>query len=393
MYKERYAIRCCATYSALGKLLVLMKTAVLLTVLLSHVAYAGYGQPVSINVKNEQVTKVLYQLSVQSGYDFVYDATLLSGMEPISLELSNAPFQAALNACLPDESFELVFNNDKTVIIKERKADRGSARPASAIKMQQQVSGTVRDADGTPLAGVTVLVQGTNRGAATDANGQFQLAADAGEVLVFRNVGYTTQEITVGNQTVLDIVLVAETEGLQEVVVVGYGSVQKKDVTGSVTPISMNNVRGQSVASLDQSLSGQVAGVNISTSNGTPGGGPRIQVRGIGAIGAGSEPLYVIDGFPVPSSSGQHSNPMSSINPQDIESMTILKDASATAIYGSRGANGVVMITTRKGASGQPRVTVNASTGLQQVPQKGRPDLMNGQEFAQFRKEAIEDRI
>src|SRR5690606_7983336 len=201
------------------------------------------------------------------------------------------------------------------------------------------------------------------------------------------------QEITVGNQTVLDIVLVAETEGLQEVVVVGYGSVQKKDVTGSVTPISMNNVRGQSVASLDQSLSGQVAGVNISTSNGTPGGGPRIQVRGIGAIGAGSEPLYVIDGFPVPSSSGQHSNPMSSINPQDIESMTILKDASATAIYGSRGANGVVMITTRKGASGQPRVTVNASTGLQQVPQKGRPELMNGQDFAQFRKEAIEDRI
>lgn len=393
MYKKNYAIPRRGISPALVKLLVLMKITVLLTVLFAQVAYAGYGQNVSLHVKNEQVAKVLYQLSKQSGYDFIYDASLLSGMEPLSLDVSNAPFHTVLNECFPEESFELVFNNDKTVVIKERKSQRVLTVAQPMTKLQQQVSGTVRGADGTPLAGVTVLVQGTNRGAATDSNGQFQLDADAGEVILFRNVGYTTREVVVGTQLVLDIVLEEEAEGLQEVLVVGYGSMQKKDVTGSVAPISMNNVRGQSVASLDQSLSGQVAGVNISTSNGTPGGGPRIQVRGIGAIGAGSEPLYVIDGFPVPSSSGQHSNPMSSINPQDIESMTILKDASATAIYGSRGANGVVMITTRKGASGQPKVTVNASTGLQQVPQKGRPDLMNGQQFAQFRKEAIEDRI
>src|SRR5690606_9006941 len=184
-----------------------------------------------------------------------------------------------------------------------------------------------------------------------------------------------------------------ETEDLQEVVVVGYGSQQKKDVTGSIAPVSMTNVRGQSIASLDQGLSGQDAGVNVSTSNGTPGCGPKIQVRGIGAIGAGSDPLYVIDGFPVPSTSGQQSNAMSALNPQDIESMTVLKDASATAIYGSRGANGVVMITTKRGSTGEPRIQVTMSSGLQQVPEKGRPDLMNGQEFAQFMKESTEDRI
>src|SRR5690606_19149035 len=147
------------------------------------------------------------------------------------------------------------------------------------------------------------------------------------------------------------------------------------------------------VSSVDQALSGQVSGVNVSTSNGIPGGGPKIQIRGIGAVGAGSDPLYVIDGFPVPSSSSQQSNPMSAINPQDIESMTILKDASATAIYGSRGANGVVMITTKKGVSGKPTIQLSATSGFQEVPQKGRPDLMNGQEFAQFRKEALMDKI
>ncbi|MGK6350039.1 SusC/RagA family TonB-linked outer membrane protein [Parapedobacter sp. DT-150] len=258
---------------------------------------------------------------------------------------------------------------------------------------QEQVTGTVKDAQGKAVEGVTVQVKGTSRGTATDADGRFQLEAKPGEVLIFTNVGYLSQEVTLGDQTSIAIVLEGETADLEEVVIVGYGSQQKKDVTGSIAPISMSNVRGQSVASLDQGLSGQVSGVNVSTSNGTPGGGPKIQVRGIGAIGAGSEPLYVIDGFPVPSSSSQQSNPMSSLNPQDIESMTVLKDASATAIYGSRGANGVVMITTKRGSSGKPQIQVTMSSGLQEVPQKGRPDLMNGQEFAQFRKEAIEDQI
>lgn len=267
------------------------------------------------------------------------------------------------------------------------------AANGTALIRQQTVGGVVTDINGNPLVGVSVLVKGTSVGTATDADGRFQIEAKNADILIFRNIGYVAQEVTIGNQKAIEVVLVEETSDLEEVVVVGYGSQQKKDVTGSVASVSMSNVRGQSIASLDQGLSGQVAGVNVSTSNGTPGGGPKIQVRGIGAVGAGSDPLYVIDGFPVPSSSGQQSNPMSSINPQDIESMSVLKDASATAIYGSRGANGVVMITTKRGSSGEPRVQVTMNTGLQQVPQQGRPDLMNGQEFAQFMKESTEDRI
>src|SRR5690606_17321082 len=145
---------------------------------------------------------------------------------------------------------------------------------------QKQVSGEVRDADGNPLQGVTVLINGTSRGTATDASGRFQIEVNSGDVLVFRNVGFISQEVVIGSQQTIEVVLEEETADLQEVVVVGYGSQQKTDVTGSITSVSMTNVQGQSIASLDQGLSGQVAGVNVSTSNGTPGGGPKIQVRG-----------------------------------------------------------------------------------------------------------------
>src|SRR5690606_27378000 len=255
-----------------------------------------------------------------------------------------------------------------------------------------QVTGTVRDEAG-PIGGVSVLVKGSQQGTVTSATGTYSISVPSGSVLVFRNIGYTEQERTVGSAGTINITLASGSEGLEEVVIVGYGTQQSKDVTGSVSTVSMGNVRDQALASPDQALAGQVAGVNVSTSNGIPGGGPQIQVRGIGAVGATSEPLYVIDGFPVPSSSSQRSNPMSEINPQDIESMTILKDASATAIYGSRGANGVVIINTKKGRSGKPTIALTASTGLQEVPQKGRPDLMNGQEFAQWRQEAEMDKI
>lgn len=255
-----------------------------------------------------------------------------------------------------------------------------------------KITGVVSDASG-PLPGVSVLIKGSVDGTVTNESGVFSLEGKKGATLIFRSLGYITQELPIVNGQPIKITLENESEGLEEVVVVGYGSQQRKDVTGSVASVSMTNVRSQAVSSVDQALSGQVSGVNVSTSNGIPGGGPKIQIRGIGAVGAGSDPLYVIDGFPVPSSSSQQSNPMSAINPQDIESMTILKDASATAIYGSRGANGVVMITTKKGVSGKPTIQLSATSGFQEVPQKGRPDLMNGQEFAQFRKEALMDKI
>lgn len=259
---------------------------------------------------------------------------------------------------------------------------------------QKTITGQLTDAaTGASLPSVTVGVKGSNKGTFTDAGGRYSLQAAATDSLVFSMIGFVTQTVLVGNRDKINIQLENSNKVLNQVVVVGYGTQQKKDVTGSVGIVPMKNIKDLPVAGIDQALSGQIAGIQVNTSNGIPGGGPQVQVRGIGAVGAGSQPLYVVDGFPLSTTSVEVSNPMNAINPADIESMAVLKDASATAIYGSRGANGVVLITTKRGTSGKPTVQISASTGWQVVPQKGRPDLMNGQEFAQFWKELTEDKI
>ncbi|NLR57905.1 TonB-dependent receptor [Chitinophaga polysaccharea] len=259
---------------------------------------------------------------------------------------------------------------------------------------KSNISGQVTDAgSNSPLPSVTIGVKGSSQGTFSDANGRYTIAAASTDSLVFSIIGYISKTVAVGSRTKISMQLEPSNKVLNQVVVVGYGTQQKKDVTGSVGIVSMKNVKDMPVAGPDQALSGQIAGIQVSTSNGIPGGGPQVQVRGIGAVGAGSQPLYVVDGYPLASSSDQVSDPMNAINPQDIESMAVLKDASATAIYGSRGANGVVLITTKRGSSGIPTVQLSANYGSQRIPQKGRPNLMNGQEFAQFRKESIEDNI
>jgi TonB-dependent starch-binding outer membrane protein SusC len=264
-----------------------------------------------------------------------------------------------------------------------------------AAQAQEVVTGTVvAEEDGEALPGVSVLVKGTQRGTVTDIDGEFSIEASEGEILSFSYIGYTNRDFALeGGMTNIEVALSSSMGDLGEVVVVGYGTQRSQDLTGSVGVVPMKNIQDLPVAGLDMALTGQVAGVQINTSNGVPGGGPDIQVRGVGAVGAGSQPLYVVDGFPLPTTTNQTSNPINDIPPQDIESISILKDASATAIYGSRGANGVVIITTKRGADGKVNVQVGANTGVQAIPQQGRPDLMNASEFAQWRNNAISDRI
>lgn len=368
-----------------------MWLAVLTTACLqTTVAETILAQKVSLNQKNATVAQLLVNIEQQTGYTFFYRKNDIELMKPLNVSLQNVSVETALNYIFKDQpcSFQI---KDKLIVLQKRLVNN---EPEQLLQQQEHtVSGTVTDSSGMPIPSVSVLIKGSTKGTSTNTDGVYQIKVNTGQALVFRAIGFQEKEMQVGEEARIDVVLDASFEGLEEVVVVGYGSQQRRDVTGSVAPISMENVRGQAISSPDQALTGQVSGVNVSTSNGTPGGGPRIQVRGIGAIGAGSEPLYVIDGFPIPSSSGQQSNPMSALNPQDIASMTVLKDASATAIYGSRGANGVIIITTKRGSSGKPNIQLSASTGLQEVPQTGRPDLMNGQEFAQWRKEAIMDKI
>ncbi|HEX9958961.1 MAG TPA: TonB-dependent receptor [Fibrella sp.] len=243
------------------------------------------------------------------------------------------------------------------------------------------VSGTVSDETGQALPGVSVVVKGTSRGTSTDATGLFRLSVpDQNSVLVFSYVGYEPQEIAVNTQTAFTISLKTDNKSLNEVVVVGYGTQKKADLTGAIATVSADKLKSRAAISYGEALAGQMAGVQVQQTNGAPGGeGLTIRVRGTGSISAGSSPLYVIDGYPIDGSG------FSLVNPSDIESIQVLKDASSTAIYGSRGANGVILVTTKKGKIGAPTIAFSSFYGLQQVARK--IGVMNTREYLQFFKD------
>lgn len=232
------------------------------------------------------------------------------------------------------------------------------------------VSGKVTDDTNTSLPGVNVIEKGTSSGTVTDADGNFRLQVrSSSSVLVFSFVGTLPQEITVGSQTEFNIQLASDVKSLGEVVVVGYGTQEKKDVTGSVASVKSEDFNKGIISSPEQLLQGKVAGVNVTSASGEPGGNQSITVRGPGGVRTGSTPLFVVDGMALDntSTSGGGVNPLNFLNPQDIESIDVLKDASATAIYGARGANGVVLITTKKGKAGLSTLTYSANIGVSKM--------------------------
>lgn len=247
------------------------------------------------------------------------------------------------------------------------------------------VTGKVTDEQGAGLPGVSVVVKGTSQGTNTDVNGAFRITApNQNAVLVFSFVGFKRQEVTVGTQTSLTVRLLPDDETLNEVVVVGYGSQLKKEVTGAVQTIGAKEFKDIPVSQIAQKLQGRLAGVQINQTTGKPGQGMSIRIRGQVSVTAGSDPLYVVDGFPITGNIAQ-------LNPDEIEDISILKDAASTSLYGSRAANGVVLITTKKGAAGQTNVSFSAFYGIQKVPERGRLKMLNAVEFAQFKKEYYED--
>lgn len=248
------------------------------------------------------------------------------------------------------------------------------------------IKGKVTDETGAPIPGVTILLQGSTSGTVTDIDGNYTIEAAEGQVLVFSFIGYQTLNRVVGTSSILDVRMSVEENNLQEFVVVGYGTIQKKDITGAVSAISSDKIKDQQVPSLDLALAGQMAGVVVTQSTGAPGGGASVRIRGAGSLSAGNEPLYVVDGFPVTNDFDQRNNPLNTINPADIDNIQVLKDASATAIYGSRGANGVILITTKSGKNGTSRIDFNISTGVQQVEKL--VDVLNAREFAAYINES-----
>ncbi|MDG1967900.1 MAG: SusC/RagA family TonB-linked outer membrane protein, partial [Flavobacteriaceae bacterium] len=256
----------------------------------------------------------------------------------------------------------------------------------SFVSAQQSVSGTVADPAGVPLPGVNVAIKGTNSGTSTDFDGNFTIDAADTDVLIFSFVGFQDQEVTVGDNSTFSISLAEEASYLDEIIVTGYGTQTRREVTASIVRVDSETIERVSAGSSVDAIKGQVAGVDITASGSRPGQSPQVRIRGRRSISASNDPLYVVDGIPVTSS--VDGGAIFDIAPQDIESMEILKDAAATAIYGSRGANGVIIITTKRGKAGeQTQVSYSGWYGTTEV--LNLPDMMTGEEYKAMRAEAF----
>lgn len=264
---------------------------------------------------------------------------------------------------------------------------------------QSKVQGTVSDAQGKPIAGVSITLKGQKSGVVSENNGTYSISlSNSNGTLVFSSIGYSDKEVSINGKTTIDVVLNAKDDNLNEVVVVGYGTQKKKDITGSVGTVNASQIKNLSLTSPEQALQGRVAGVNVTSSSGTPGAAININVRGVGTINGSAQPLYVVDGIPIATGSfsqlgvgGQTLNSLADINPNDIESLDVLKDASATAIYGSRGANGVVLITTKRGKNQKTRFSYNGYYGTQEAWKKITP--VTGPEYQTLLQEMLANRF
>lgn len=264
----------------------------------------------------------------------------------------------------------------------------------TSAAQQKTVTGMVTSSeDNLGIPGVTVLIKGTTIGVVTDVDGNYSIQASPGQILVFRFTGQKTQEVTVGAANTIDIVMQPDLLNLEEVVVVAYGVQKREASTGSVGEVKSSEIQNVPETSIEKMLSGKVAGVQVTASSGQPGANTQIRIRGISSINAGSEPLYVIDGIPV--MSGDQSfftntgNALASLNPNDVESMTILKDAAASSIYGSRAANGVILITTKSGKAGAAKMNFRASYGVEQIANDNGYRPLTAEEYLTFQRTAV----
>jgi len=347
---------------------------------------------VNVQARNQKLVAVLAELERQTDFVFAYNQEVAKDRTRITLALSS-DLKTVLKRITEQVNYDFKRVNENIYVVKSEVAPSfrltdTNTNPEHSLLIE--IQGTVTDASGEPIPGATIIVIGTNSGTVTDIDGNFSVDANEGDQIRISFIGYKSQTFTIGSQSTLEIILEEDQSSLEEIVVVGYGTQKKEDVTGSVATVNQEAIKNLPVSSLDQKIVGQVAGVQIQQVSGAPGAGTSVKIRGSGSLGAGNEPLYVIDGMPYSSGMNQTLNPLMFIDPNTIESITILKDASSTAIYGSRGANGVIMITTKKGEFEQTQVSFSSMVGVQQVPQKGRPNLLNKREFAQFQRDRID---
>jgi TonB-linked SusC/RagA family outer membrane protein len=370
----------------------LLLTVFLLNGVLAASAQELLDQRVSVRLDNYTVRQALLTLEKTAHVKFVYSRQVVQIDRKVSLAATDERLVDVLDRLLKPLQLSYVVTGSQIALVRSTTSDgMGSIQPAPKTAdltqtADQVITGKVADEKGVGLPGVSVVVKNTTRGTSTDSDGQFKLNIPDGELaatLVFSFVGYLNQEVAIGSRTRIDVKLIADQKALDEVVVIGYGTQRKKELTSAVASISQSKLADLKVSSFSEALVGQVSGVQISQVNGGPGTALNVRIRGTGSIGAGNNPLYVVDGFPLSVES------LSSLNTSDIESIEVLKDASATAIYGSRGSNGVVIVTTRRGATGKTRIDFNAYTGVQNLSKK--VDVLNPEEYVDLAIEAIQN--
>lgn len=356
-------------------------TSLFLVSICVHVSAASRSQTVTLNVKQQPITNVLASIEAQTGYLIVYNDRYVTRDVLVSLQVADQPLETVLDQVLTPRALSYQIKG-KTIAIRGQRGKRAAEAALLEHPEEQQrtISGKVTDDRGEPLAGVTVSVKGTTTAAITESGGTYRINAAAGGMLtlVFSSIGYQTKEEQVGDRTVVNVNLSSAQSDLDEVVVVGYGTQRKRDITGSVSSVKAEDIAALPSINAMQSLVGRSAGVQVMQNSGAPGAGMNVRIRGGNSIIGGNEPLYVVDGFAI-------SGRPTILDPSDIASMEVLKDASATAIYGSRGANGVVIITTKRGAEGTSQVSFDSYFGTQQVIKT--LDVLNARQFAELANE------
>ena len=350
----------------------------ILLISLLKVSASAYSQQTKLSMELDNVTleDVFREIEDQSNFVFFYNAEQVKLDRRVSINVNNKKIDEILDELFRND--EITYKViDRRIVLFPKSADDRSG----LIQQSQPVRGTVTNEGGDPIPGATVLIKGTMTGAVTDFDGNYNLSEVSGDAtLVFSFVGFKSQEISVAGRSVIHVVLMEESIGLEEVVAIGYGTQRKKDLTGSVSSISTEDMKSLPMPSIGDAMQGKAAGVQI-ISNGTPGSDPTFRIRGVGTIN-NNNPLMVIDGVPTEGGLNQ-------LNMDDVESIQILKDASATAIYGSRGANGVVIITTKSGKKGQGTINFNAYYAIQEATSM--VDMLNASQFAALHNEMMEN--
>lgn len=376
-------------------------------------------RPISLRLEDATLKRALREIAQRGNLGLSYSPSLVPEDRRVTLRVEEASVAEALQQLFGDTELGVLVSPQDEIVVVQREEEEGvnaEAPTSDAVVRQLRVrepvsippakpviSGRVVDAQtGSSIPGVNVVVPNTSIGTATDADGQYSLdVAEDADSLRFTAVGYQPRTVSIDGRTTINVELVPDVEALEEIVVVGYGTQRQEEVTGSVASVGASDIENLPVPSFQEALQGQLAGVEIRQPSGEPGSSPQVRVRGTSTITAGADPLFVIDGLPIANNESLQGgiarrrstfqppsqNPLATLNTKDIESIEVLKDASASAIYGSRGSNGVVLVTTKKGnREGDMQVRYSGSVGMQEV--MNTPDLMNSEELVQATIEA-----